>query len=55
MRPWAASCQAFGAGTAGTVPASATNLDKFRIVDISAQQFGQQEHGTSMLQGTLHR
>jgi len=37
------------------IPASATNLDKFHIVDISAQQLGQQEHGTSMLQGTLHR
>jgi hypothetical protein len=43
-------------GSAGlNVPAAATNLDRFHIVDISAQQLGQQEHGISMLQGTLHR
>lgn len=34
------------------VPDSA-DLDQFRIVDISAQQLGQQEHGQSMLQGTF--
>ena len=36
------------------VPAAATDLGRFHIVDISAQQLGQQDHGTSMLQGTLH-
>lgn len=36
------------------VPAAAADLTKFPIVDISAQQLGQQEHGTSMLQGRLH-
>jgi hypothetical protein len=47
-------------GSPGTaplnVPAAADNLDVFRIVDVSAQNLGQQEHGTSMLQGVLrHR
>jgi hypothetical protein len=35
-----------------SVPVTA-NLDDFRIVDISAQELGQQEHGQSMLQGKL--
>jgi Anti-sigma-K factor rskA len=46
-------------GSPGTaplnVPAAATDLGRFHIVDVSAQQLGQQEHGTSMLQGTLDR
>jgi hypothetical protein len=37
------------------IPAAATDLGRFHIIDISAQQLGQQEHGTSMLQGSLHR
>ena len=37
------------------VPPAASDLTKFQVVDISAQQLGQQEHGTSMLQGTLDR
>jgi hypothetical protein len=36
------------------VPAAADDLTKFTIVDVSAQQLGQQQHGTSMLQGRLH-
>jgi hypothetical protein len=35
------------------VPAAASDLTRFRVVDISAQQLGQQQHGTSMLQGRL--
>jgi len=35
------------------VPTVAQDLDVFRIVDISAQRVGQQEHGQSMLRGTL--
>jgi hypothetical protein len=35
------------------VPAAAADLTTFRIVDVSAQRLGQQEHGTSMLQGPL--
>jgi len=35
------------------VPAAADDLARFSIVDISAQQLGQQQHGTSMLQGRL--
>ncbi|WP_433304853.1 anti-sigma factor domain-containing protein [Actinoplanes sp. CA-030573] len=35
------------------VPAAASDLTKFQVVDISAQQLGQQQHGTSMLQGRL--
>jgi Anti-sigma-K factor rskA len=35
------------------VPAAADDLTKFSIVDVSAQQLGQQQHGTSMLQGRL--
>lgn len=41
-----------GAG-ALNLPAAADDLTKFGIVDISAQKLGQQEHGTSMLQGKL--
>jgi hypothetical protein len=37
------------------VPAAAGDLDQFRIVDVSVQQLGQQEHGTSMLQGVLRK
>lgn len=37
------------------VPAAAGDLDMFHIVDVSAQDVGQQQHGTSMLQGTLRR
>jgi Anti-sigma-K factor rskA len=37
------------------VPAAAGDLDEFRIVDVSAQRLGQQEHGTSMVQGVLRR
>ena len=29
------------------------DLNVYRVVDVSAQQWGQQEHGTSMLQGEL--
>jgi hypothetical protein len=29
------------------------DLDTYRVVDVSAQRWGQQEHGTSMLQGQL--
>jgi len=36
------------------VPAAADDLTTFGIVDISAQRLGQQQHGTSMLQGRLH-
>jgi hypothetical protein len=36
------------------VPAVAGDLTTFAIVDVSAQRLGQQEHGTSMLQGRLH-
>ncbi|AGL19143.1 anti-sigma factor [Actinoplanes sp. N902-109] len=36
------------------VPAAVGDLTRFAIVDVSAQQLGQQEHGTSMLQGRLH-
>lgn len=36
------------------VPAAAGDLTRFSIVDVSAQQLGQQQHGTSMLQGRLH-
>jgi hypothetical protein len=36
------------------VPPAATNLARFTIVDISSQQLGEQQHGTSMLQGHLH-
>jgi anti-sigma-K factor RskA len=36
------------------VPATADDLTRFSIVDVSAQQLGQQQHGTSMLQGHLH-
>ena len=35
------------------VPAAADDLTRFNIVDVSAQQLGQQQHGTSMLQGRL--
>ena len=35
------------------VPAAADDLTRFSIVDVSAQQLGQQQHGTSMLQGRL--
>jgi len=35
------------------VPAAAADLATFSIVDVSAQRLGQQEHGTSMLQGRL--
>ncbi|MET8998667.1 anti-sigma factor [Amycolatopsis sp. Hca4] len=43
--------------TAGTeadvaIPPTVT-LQAFPVVDVSAQQLGQQEHGTSMLQGTV--
>jgi Anti-sigma-K factor rskA len=45
-------------GSPGTaplnIPTAATDLGRFHIIDISAQRLGQQEHGTSMLQGTLH-
>ena len=37
------------------VPAAATDLERFHIVDISVQRLGQQEHGTSMLRGNLQR
>jgi len=37
------------------IPAAARDLDEFRIVDVSAQRLGQQEHGTSMLQGVLRK
>jgi Anti-sigma-K factor rskA len=37
------------------IPAAARDLDDFRIVDVSAQRLGQQEHGTSMLQGVLRK
>jgi hypothetical protein len=44
-------------GSPGTaplnLPATAGDLTKFRIVDVSAQNLGQQEHGVSMLQGEL--
>ena len=40
-------------GAALNVPAAATDLTRFHVVDISLQRLGQQEHGTSMLQGTL--
>jgi len=40
-------------GAALNVPAAAADLTRFHIVDISLQRLGQQEHGTSMLQGTL--
>jgi hypothetical protein len=36
------------------VPAAADDLTRFSIVDVSAQRLGQQEHGTSLLQGRLH-
>ncbi len=36
------------------LPAATGDLTQFQIVDISAQRLGQQEHGTSMLQGRLH-
>jgi hypothetical protein len=36
------------------VPTAADDLTTFSIVDISAQRLGQQQHGTSMLQGHLH-
>ncbi|WP_229789437.1 anti-sigma factor domain-containing protein [Pilimelia terevasa] len=35
------------------VPAAAGDLTRFSIIDVSAQQLGQQQHGTSMLQGRL--
>ena len=35
------------------VPTAANDLTRFSIVDVSAQRLGQQEHGTSMLQGRL--
>lgn len=35
------------------VPAAADDLTTFTIVDVSLQRLGQQEHGTSMLQGRL--
>lgn len=46
-----------GSGNASVIVSVPPNadLDQFRIVDISAQQLGQQEHGQSMLQGTLGR
>jgi hypothetical protein len=37
------------------LPAAADDLNVFRIVDVSAQDLGQQQHGRSMLQGTLRR
>jgi hypothetical protein len=40
-------------GAALNVPATAADLTRYHIVDISLQRLGQQEHGTSMLQGTL--
>ncbi len=46
-------------GTLGSaplnLPASASNLSRFSIVDISAQKLGQQSHGVSMLQGALRK
>jgi anti-sigma-K factor RskA len=46
-------------GTLGSaplnLPSSASNLSRFSIVDISAQELGQQEHGVSMLQGALRQ
>jgi hypothetical protein len=36
------------------VPAAADDLTTFSIIDVSAQRLGQQQHGTSMLQGRLH-
>ncbi|GIF23271.1 anti-sigma-K factor RskA [Actinoplanes tereljensis] len=37
------------------VPAAASDLTRFSIVDVSTQQLGQQQHGTSMLQGRLRQ
>ena len=37
------------------VPAAASDLTRFRVVDISAQELGQQQHGISMLQGRLNK
>ena len=37
------------------VPAAADNLAVYHIVDISAQNVGEQEHGRSLLRGILHR
>jgi len=46
-------------GSPGTarlnLPPAAGDLDVFHVVDVSAQALGQQQHGRSMLQGTLHR
>ncbi|MCD5352021.1 anti-sigma factor [Kineosporia mesophila] len=35
------------------LPASVSDLERFPLVDISAQQLGQQAHGVSLLQGAL--
>lgn len=35
------------------IPATASDIRKFPIVDVSAQKLGQQSHGVSMLQGRL--
>jgi hypothetical protein len=37
------------------LPAAARDLDVFSIVDVSAQDLGQQQHGRSVLQGFLRR
>jgi hypothetical protein len=35
------------------IPAAADDLDVFHVVDVSAQELGQQQHGRSVLQGSL--